>query len=209
MKRLILLNLVICLFIAALSSAAIVYGRYRTGSSVELDIGFTLCDDEMPCFLGVVPGVTSWSQTVERFEHLRNAQIAEIAILLDYETVTVGMVSTQDQAFVTEIYILSKNARSGSLSAASVILRYGQPCVVGRSRNRPQIDLVMWYPRFTVVFTPREQRLDQTTNASQIIVFDSLRVKHNASCEDIFQLNQDQNLFPWRGFTSLAHYTKQ
>jgi hypothetical protein len=48
-----------------LAGGIVAYGRAQQRSNMVLDLGFDFCGDRA-CFLGVIPGQTTWDETLQR-----------------------------------------------------------------------------------------------------------------------------------------------
>ncbi len=181
-----------------LCAGAMLIGRSNSVQP-ELFQYLKTCDGQ-PCYLGVVPGKTSWNDAVEIFEnaHISFDPMTNFAFEpLGFRGNALILDTPGDEAVLDEVDL---TMHSSSVTIGSLIDHFGLPCAVVVTPV-PQIGLI--FLGMSIIVNSNQfdtsQILQPTTLIQQINLFNRFQ-----SCEQVFNSTTTVTFNHWKGF---ARYT--
>jgi hypothetical protein len=179
-----------------LTMIPIAVGRARNEPNELERLGFGVCEGR-PCFMGIVPGVTS-SDEAEAFAKKRGGEVSGKYIIADSGEIGVAIHKTQDVMWVGMVQISAVRPMTLS-SAADFIQLYGVPCAVGIAYDDKQIALR--YPSMSVVVNSDQGIFTADMAIDRIILF-----IHPRDHMCIHGRQESYSVSPWLGFASWYRY---
>jgi hypothetical protein len=132
MKRMCGLCLLLGLGLIALCGVAVFYGHALTGWNSLESVGLTFCDDA-PCFMGIIPGFTGWSEVQTRFAGMSTTIDGNQLEFNTAQQLDVYLIRSENKTLVSAVFILFKD--SAAMTAGSVIAQFGMPCNITINRR--------------------------------------------------------------------------
>ncbi len=180
--------------------ALLIWGAIQVGPyqppTTDFNRYFHACDG-IPCYLGVIPGKTSWVDALKTFENASGIQFDSYSNTATNPPGFVGsaqIYALQPTGTVDQIQL---NITVPNISLASVIQYFGYPCAV-QVTDSTQVELIFTNMMVGIYIDPANPALPlrAATPVSQIVLFNRF-----SSCE---QAASSIATVPWRGF---ARYT--
>jgi hypothetical protein len=180
---------IVWLLMIVLCSGALLYGRASNQSNELQDLGFGVCDGD-PCFMGIVPGKTSWDEAkliLKPYNIKQDFEDAADANVKDFRLIVYS-----SKGIINEL-IIQKDSSYGGLgvSLGSVIQQVGTPCAAIADPRAANI----FYPSMSLYFARDGDRLRKETGISALSIMS----------KDIV-LYCTNNKYHWKGFTLMNHY---
>ncbi len=201
------------LIIAALAmsiSVALLIGITRSVQDPVLSFGLAHCMDDLPCFRGVTPGRTAWSEGQAAFASLGDIEVSSpLTTIMRGPYGYIVYSRSLGQTTVGAIFIDVPLERQ--LSLGDFIEEYGPPCEIGIKTYRAYYSFTLYYP-LLYVDTQIMDRLTINASVRHVGFYDPARLSGlaKAPClhEDRFTTYYDRPSWygPWAGFASISHY---
>ncbi len=184
---------------------AIGFGRIHSiPSSAATSFGLDRCDD-VPCFRGLIPGKTSWSNALAT---TGNPPV----IGLDRGHPIMSLAQSTDHALLDAISI--DVPPDTTITVSDVINLYGVPCQIylySRSPTTPNV-ITLRYPGLCVQTGIIEERLTPDSPIRHLYYLTSLAPRQGSAVPCGNDLTSSSSAMvmsgwrPWRGFASLQRY---
>lgn len=195
--RLIGAALVICTVCGLLIATRIAHGRAQPPQDLLGQYGITPCRNRL-CFLGIVPGITSW-RAARTLTSRRDAVVTSDGITLQYRDLVAQVPpgrSNNADSNIRHITIVWQQSPP-DLTLGTIVAQFGTPCAA--LTDGPDA-LTLVYPR---------ARFDS------VVIWND-RARYDGPVHRIVLLDPgDQELgcqregSPWLGFTTLARYRQR
>ncbi|MEP7284672.1 MAG: hypothetical protein ABI947_02755 [Chloroflexota bacterium] len=188
---------VLWVLVFVMVSSVLLYSRTFSEPSELQKLGFGMCSDQ-PCFMGIVPGVTTWKDAILILKSydLKEEDYEEISfatVKLKYFDVTVTG-SKEDGVTAIQIW-------HSKIPLGTVIQLMGNPCAVGflteYSNHR---DPRIFYPFMSADVVLDTDRVTQEAFADPII----LRTTRDEAL--LCKSTPDFPRIKWKGFATLSRY---
>jgi hypothetical protein len=166
--------------------------------------GFEQCDG-VPCYMGIVPGKTSWITIEERFGNRATGRADDmLEIRASYDAPTSIELRQADNGTVSDVVI--RFYRPQNLIVGNIVATYGLPCIIRYSSVNQPSGVWLGYPYFAVVagVSVRANRLflDHQSSVYAIGLFGPLL----DGCESQEFVAGGIRQEAWSGFTWLRTY---
>ena len=206
MQRLLLWMMITLLLTGFVTSVAIAYGQRQPYQSPLPALGYAVCDG-IPCFLGIVPGLTPWQNAKEQLAAFFASNVDDSTITLKWFTTTEvgGYIITSHRAYaddveVSALTVMSLSRASSFPTVQELMLYYGTPCNVSIEETLGYITLIrLNYPHLTVDLPRVTDRLTLDRRPETI----------NFTSAGFDQCTDNADVQPWRGLTYYQHYLRQ
>jgi hypothetical protein len=209
MKRLSVVTISLCVVLAVLCSAAIARGRAEVGEPDELQmLGLGVCES-VPCFYGLIPGRTAWSEARKVFlERSSNkAQSSPRSIAIGYDTT----LTAASNAYASsdgmklghvDIHVINNYGNHNLPFIAPFIARYGPPCrVVTQKDANGKAVITLAYALLSIHVSPINGRLSPTSKVIQVLL-DYQESQESNVCDKRAIWPREWVVTSWRGFTN-------
>jgi hypothetical protein len=144
-KRLILFAIVLHLSLLALITATMAYIRSRSADNAFQAAGLKLCNGK-PCFEGIIPGFTPWSEAIATFAKRRDSDVSttDISIAPNSHT-NITLFPTDDGKTVGVVVVYFSGLPSANIG--SLVVQYGIPCTITTFTDiKPADEVQIHYP---------------------------------------------------------------
>jgi hypothetical protein len=189
MRRLLLLTFTLCVTLLVLSLVSVGFGRAQAAPVIADGLGW--CEDR-PCYLGIVPGKTSWREATTMLAAKPGTVRAnEVYTQADVSPRIVLWHATEREITLTIQFLPFARPAIGTL-----ILFSGQPCRVRYYNNEYWLD----YPNMTIATSKPSKSLPDSAAFDPhwpVSLMQITSTSHECTT---------QTARPWQGFTSLRSY---
>jgi hypothetical protein len=189
--------LIVWMLMLVLCSGALIYGRASNQPNELQELGFGTCDGD-PCFMGIVPGKTSWEDAdilLKRF----NPSIQQEG-WAEYDERHLHVILREAKNYVDMLDLSPiEYSHSFGITLQMLIQNMGVPCAVSYS-TRGSIGPALYYPSFWVVVISNQDRIRPLDAIEEIYVAHS---EESIGCKQ----TRASPRKPWLGFTLLSRYT--
>ncbi len=190
---------VVLVVLIVASGAARLYGQLTSDTGELEALGFGTCSGQ-PCFMGLLPGVSSWKETLStlRTYDLKvvdvNTQVS--VAYANWKEIQIGVTSNNGR--VTSIQITPVGGERTVMPLHAIIQQMGIPCGVGF------IDGHLLYPRLVypsvwVDVFAFDKRIEQDGFVDSVLITPEARSSRCTSTADF-------PLVGWKGFAALTRY---
>jgi hypothetical protein len=145
MKKLLSVSSILGMGMITVCVAAIAFGRSLPDRNSLASVGLGFCNDA-PCFLGITPGITIWSDVQARFADVGSTIDGNQLEFNTAENLDVYLIRSDNKAMVSAVFILFKG--TAAITAGSLIAHFGMPCSV--TLNRRLMRATLEYPTVSV-----------------------------------------------------------
>jgi hypothetical protein len=191
--------IVVWLLLTALIIAAMFYGYSDEVPNELRELGFDRCDGH-PCFLGIVPGITSGkeayqllSQYDETLLYVKGRPIIARVNDIDFAV----HVDDMDQILIIHIPVYSGNEFP---QLKSFIALYGVPCAVHAAHDQPTLGVN--YPGLALGSYEVQGRLSLYSDLSYVALLNPEIIPPRCAGYE----NEGFSIKPWRGFILANRY---
>jgi hypothetical protein len=182
----------LCAVCAALCAVAIVIGRAQPQPELLRALGY--CDG-MPCYMGIVPGKTTWDEAVEIVSGTHIVHVRAADFLAAHSTIEPFLniqIRPYNDSFSVELW-----TEKASVSVGQVIAFMGTPCAINVQRWLP---IYVFYPGMSFNFYQRTPGTDIAIQLNAAIESLGLYPEYK-TCDDIL-LNEYPYIQMWHGFSN-------
>lgn len=202
MIRWMTLTLGCTILILTLVSIVALVARAQPQPHPVVKLGFGMCD-ERPCFMGLIPGITSAQQAREVMLKQGGTQVGS-ELLLRVEDVQVRVGLTDRVSYIVATYFTG--ARRGMMPFHRLVQEFGPPCKVLATIYAGRQMMVV-YPFMSVEITLSEQRISFDSPVTMINLWDSRqRGRAAAPLESLCRAARETT--DWVGFTAQDRYAR-
>jgi hypothetical protein len=201
--RFLRVTIVVLLLLIVGIGSSVLYGRATPRSEDLMTLGFDLCSGT-PCFMGIIPGVTTGKQVHSLLSKYDPAELPEgQRITARLNNFTVGVLLDADSKKVISLTIpLYQDSVFPRLE--SFIAIFGLPCSVGVVKESERLDLS--YPNMSLGVTPVNSYLSLHSPLSYVVLASSDVSTHRCVYR---KYNVGYIELPWLGFTRADHYQRR
>lgn len=181
------------------TSAAIAAGERQPDASPLPALGYDRCDG-FPCYLGMVPGLISWTDANERIAGFQQGDTTYQPLKLTRFTMPNAggfLISNTPDLTLTEVALSPRGYTGEFPTLRDLLLFYGTPCSVYTEQFQTHVTLIrLVYPHLTVDFPHETERLSWDRRPDYI----NIKRAQDNLCE------LTEGLQPWRGTTLYWRY---
>lgn len=209
MKRFFALTLILFGTMFAICGLVVIGGRSQSTPGVLQKYGVTRSNDRL-CFMGVAPGVTSWSSVLERFASANRNKGSDTHLMISIDAINYvyGTLSSPDKTTPQRISI-DFNSDEPAPTLGAIVAEFGTPCLVHLSAFRTlSSSVILEYPSFRVDFEIYYEDYDDPLGS----INPSLKIREvslndgQGTCIPIGSEIEDSFSTHWLGFASLEYY---
>lgn len=210
MKRFFGLTLLLFGTMFAICGLVIISGRSQSTPDVLQKYGITRCNDRL-CFMGIAPGITSWSSVLDRFaaDDPNKDNFAALMIPIDRASNVDGTLSSSSDKTTLQIIAIDFGDYESAPELGAIVAEFGAPCLVHLDAvRRVSSSVILEYPSFRVEFKIYYEHNDDPLGS----INPSLKIQGiflndgQGTCVPIGAEIEDSFSTHWLGFTSLEYY---
>ncbi|MCC7449113.1 MAG: hypothetical protein IT324_16970 [Anaerolineae bacterium] len=223
LKRMLFRTIILYLILFSLFSTNGAPLSADSGSDKLKEIGFDLCDGQ-PCFLGIIPGITSWNKANAIIDQYVTQHPEMVAMTAAFEGQGVGFYRNDfsaieafagDAAITRFVHLSYREPLNSEIMVGDVIPKYGIPCGVTLTYkyvDRQFDSLWLHYDMLMVripidLESPKVDRLDPSLHIEQLLIRARNDLKRPFNiCYREFSYWQVLNESPWLGYVSIQDY---
>lgn len=183
---------ILCLIVITLSRLVAPPDELQT-------LGFGSCEGE-PCYRGIVPGITRWSDAKARFATDTNLSVDSSGVEIIASDVRTRLLSDLSRDRVTSVEGII------AVPAGAIIAHYGLPCRVRLEfYGNDDWAMQMQYPSLTVIIS---LLASHRVGARSHAVFITLGADHYLMGTQLKARNECGGTLNWKGLTTIKRYVQ-